>query len=79
MNLARYNCRYCGEEFKVACLSELQEKKAKHKCPNVNKRVERTKQLQQAKVDQFVNDTTVNRIEERNFDQLVNTGMIVRC
>lgn len=72
-----YNCDKCGMKFQAACFSELQEKLRKHKCSSVNKRVERTKQLQQAKVDQFVNDTTVNRIEEHNFDQLVKQGMIV--
>ncbi len=77
MNLARYNCNTCGEEFEAACLSELQEKKAKHKCAKINKRVERTKQLQEALVEQFVDDTAVNRLEQHNFEKLIRTGMIV--
>lgn len=77
MNFQVHSCDICGERFRVTCFSELEEKLRKHKCPNVNKRVERTKQLQQAKIDQFVSDTTVNRIEEHNFDQLIEQGIIV--
>lgn len=78
MNLAKYNCGICGMEFEAACFSELQEKLKAHRCPNANKRVERTKQLQQAKTMQFVNDVAVDRIHQHKFDQLVNTGMIRR-
>ena len=78
MEFRAYNCE-CGMKFQAACHLELQEKLRSHKCPKpINKRIERTKQLQQTKVDQFVNDTTVNRIEEHNFDQLVREGMIVQ-
>lgn len=77
MNLARYNCEECGMEFEAACLKELQEKKAKHKCRKINKRVKRTLQLQQDQVDQFVNDVAVDRIHQHNFDQLIKQGIIV--
>lgn len=77
INLVRYNCDMCGEEFEAACLSELQEKKVRHKCHLVNKRVERTAELKQSRIDLFVHDTTVNRLEEHNFDKLVDMGMIV--
>lgn len=72
-----YNCKYCGEEFRVACLSELKEKRKKHVCAKVNKRVERTMQLQQAQTGQFVRDVVADRIHQYNFDQLVSTGVIV--
>jgi len=78
MDFQVHSCDVYGERFQVVCFSELQEKLRKHKCPNVNKRVERTKQLQQAKVDQFVNSVAVDRIHQHKFDQLVNTGVIVR-
>lgn len=78
MNLARYNCDVCGMKFEAACLNELQRKKANHKCVKPNKRVERTKQLQQTQTRQFVNDVVLDRIHEHKFDELVNTGMIVR-
>jgi len=77
MDFQTHNCDICGEQIQVACFSELQEKLKKHKCVKVNKRVERTKQLRQAKVDQFVKDVTVDRIHQHRFEQLVSTGMIV--
>lgn len=79
MNLARYNCDVCGMEFEAACLNELQEKLKKHKCHRVNKRVERTAEVKQARVDQFVEDVATDRIHQHNFDQLVQQGMIVNA
>ena len=79
MEFQRYSCNRCGEEFVAACLSELQRKRAKHVCVKLpNKRVERTAELKQNRIDLFVHDTTVNRIEEHNFDQLVEQGVLVR-
>jgi len=77
LNLARYSCESCGEKFEAACLNELQEKKAKHKCVKANKRVERTAKVQQAHADQFVEDVVVDRIHQHKFDQLVEQGVIV--
>ncbi len=77
MNLSRYGCEYCGEEFEAACLSELKRKKAAHKCRLPNKRVMRTVELQQEQADQFVRDVAVDRIQQYNFEKLLRTGMIV--
>jgi len=77
MELQKHSCDVCGKQFQVACLSELLEKLKKHKCVKVNKRVKRTAQLQQAHVDHFIEDVTVDRINQHRFDQLVNSGMIV--
>ena len=67
----------CGMEFEVSCSSELQEKLKKHKCATVNKRVERTAKVQQTRIDQFIEDTAVDRIHQYNFDQLVRQGIFV--
>lgn len=72
-----HSCDVCGEQFRVACFSELQEKFKAHKCSKVNKRVERTEELKQAKVDQFVHDVTIDRIQQHNFDKLVHKGIVV--
>lgn len=64
-------------KFEVSCESELQDKLRKHKCVRVNKRVERTAQLQQAQVDQFVEDVATDRIHQHKFNKLVEQGMIV--
>ena len=79
MELQKHSCDTCGKRFQVACLSELQEKLKKHKCVKTNKIVERTAQLQQAHVDRFIEDVTVDRINQHRFDQLVNSGMIVNA
>lgn len=72
-----HSCQVCGEEFKVACASELENKMKKHKCVRLNKRRERTALLQQRLVNNFVSDVAVDRIHEHNFNQLVKQGMIV--
>ena len=77
MEFQTHNCDECGEQFQVACFSELQEKLKKHKCHKVNKKVERTAELQQAQSDRFVHDVATDRIHQHNFDQLVQQGMIV--
>jgi len=64
-------------KFEVSCFSELQAKLKNHKCIKVNKRVERTAQFQQAKVDQFVEDVAIDRIHQHRFDQLVKQGTFV--
>jgi len=35
-----HRCDVCGEQFNVACLSQLQEKLKTHRCIKKNKRVE---------------------------------------
>lgn len=80
LNLQRYNCDSCGAEFEAACLSELQRKKAEHVCAKLpNRRVQRAAQIQQARVDEFVFDTAVNRIEDSNRQKLVQQGMLVNA
>ena len=79
LQLVQSSCDNCGTEIQAACLAELQEKKAKHKCVKVNKRVQRTVEVQQAHVDQFVKDVTVDRIHEYVFAQLVKKGIFVRA
>lgn len=74
-----YNCEFCGMEFQVSCSSELQDKLKQHKCHKVNKRVERTAEVKQAQVDQFVEDVTADRIHQHKFDKLVQQGMIVNA
>lgn len=75
------SCDACGEQFIVACLSELQEKLKTHKRSCIakrnNKKRERTQQLQEQGIALFVHDTVVNRIEEHRFNQLVNKGVLV--
>jgi transcription elongation factor Elf1 len=79
-----HNCPACGEQFVVACESQLQEKlKAhlEHCIPKGcrSKKRERTEQLQQQRIDLFVHDVATDRIHQHNFDQLVNQGMIVNA
>lgn len=74
-----HSCEICRMEFQVSCFSELQDKLRKHKCIKVNKRVERTAQLQQNQIDQFVEDTVVDRIHQYKFDQLVRRGIFVHA
>lgn len=77
MQLQTHRCDQCGAKLQAACLSELQEKLKKHSCQKINKKVERTLQLQQAQIDQLVNDVAVDRIYQHKFDQLVKQGMFV--
>lgn len=77
LNLKTYTCE-CGMEIEVACLSELEDKIKKHKCRKVNKKVARTKELQQQQIDHFVQDTVVNGIEQNIFNKLVRQGVICR-
>jgi len=79
LNLERYNCNRCGEEFVAACLSELQRKKAGHRCAKTNKRIQRAAQLQQARVTEFISDTAVNRIEDSNRQKLIQQGILVNA
>jgi len=65
-------------KFQAACSLELEEKIRNHKCHKTNKRVGRTAELRQSIVKSVVQDKTVNRIEQHNFDRLVERGMIVR-
>lgn len=64
-------------EFEAACLKELQRKKASHRCVKVNRQVERTEQLRQDQIDQFVNDVAIDRIHQHRFNQLVRQGILV--
>lgn len=81
INFETHSCDACGEQFLVACLSELQEKLKNHKrcCKGriIHKGRERSKQFQQDRIALFVHDTTINRIEQHNFDTLVKRGMLV--
>lgn len=70
-----HKCRVCGEQFQVACESELQDKLKNHKCPT-GKRL-RSKQHRRQQIALFVHDTAVNNIEQHNFDKLVRQGLIV--
>jgi hypothetical protein len=77
-----HSCDACGEQFIVACDSQLTEQLKKHKrcCRGrtiVNKKRERTQQFQQRRIALYVHDTTINRIEEHNFDKLVKQGVLV--
>jgi len=74
-----HKCGVCGEQFNVACLSQLQEKLKTHKCIKKNKRVERTRQLRRDGIALYVRDTVTNNIEEHNFNKLVNQGMLVNA
>ena len=77
-----HSCPACGEQFVVACESQLQEKLKRHKCPKLireNKKRERSEQLQQQRIDLFVQDITVDRIHQHNFDSLIKQGMIVNA
>ena len=81
INFETHSCDACGEQFIVACESQLQEKLKKHKSSchgkRSNKKRERTQQLCKDRIALFVHDTTVNRIEEHNFDELVKQGVLV--
>jgi len=79
MELQTHSCDICGERFQAACLKELQEKLRKHKCVKTNKRAERTAQLKQARVDQFVRDVAIDRIHQHKFDELIQQGMVVNA
>ena len=79
MQFQTHNCDRCGEEFIVACLSELEEKLRKHVCPKVNRHIERTEEHKRQIRAQFVFDTTVNRIEDSNRKKLVQQGMLRQC
>ena len=76
-----HSCPACREQFIVACESELQEKLKKHEgsciAKRTNKKRERTQQFQQHRIALFVHDTAVDRIQQYNFDKLVNSGMLV--
>ena len=74
-----HSCDACGEQFIVACESQLQEKLKNHACRPVrqNRKKERFQQLQEQRIALFVHDTTVNRIEAHNFDKLVKQGVLV--
>jgi len=76
-----HSCDACGEQFVVACLSELQVKLKNHKSSctvkRTNRKRERTQQLQQKGIALFVHDTAVNRIEEHNFNKLIKQGVLI--
>ena len=78
-----HSCDACGEQFIVACESELREKLQNHKdsctAKRTHKKRERSKQFQQQRIALFVHDTTVNRIEEHNLDNLVKSGMLINA
>jgi len=77
LSVETFVCSECGEEFEATCLAEFEEKKKKHKCKPVSKRVVRTAELQQQQTEQVVNDVVVNRLEEHNFDKLIRQGVII--
>jgi len=74
-----HSCDACGEQFIVACETQLQEKLKKHICclARKNRKRERAQQLQEQRIALFVHDTTVNRIEQHNFDKLIKQGVLV--
>lgn len=76
-----HKCPVCGEQFEVACESQLREKLKTHTCPKnkfrTNKKRERTRQLKRAQVALYVQDTVVNEIEETRFQKLIQQGVIV--
>lgn len=76
MRIETYTCE-CGMEFEAACLSELEGKLNNHKCAKINKRVARTQALKQRQEALFIDDLVTNRIEEHNFDKLIQQGVIV--
>ena len=77
MQTETYVCDDCGTELEVACFSELEEKKKKHKCRRVNKRVSRANEAQRNLNIERLNDAINSRIEQCRFDKLVQQGMIV--
>lgn len=81
IELQTHSCDVCGEQFSVACESQLQEKLKKHKSScrvkRTNKKRERTKQLQQDRIALYVHDIAVNRIEEHGFNELIKKGVVV--
>lgn len=79
MEFQEHKCDVCGEQFQVACFSELQEKFRNHRCRKVNKRVERTNQLQQKRIAFNIRGITTDRIQQHNFDKLVQQGMLVNA
>jgi len=83
MELKVYECRVCKEQFVIACLSQLQAKLKNHKCPNqvgnINKKRERSKQLEQDRIALYIHDIVVNGIEKHNFDRIIKQGIIVNA
>ena len=78
-----HSCDACGEQFIVACETQLQEKLKAHlehcidKIQIPNKKRERSQQLQEQGIALFVHDTTINRIEAHNFDKLIKQGVLI--
>ena len=78
-----HNCPVCGEQFIVACELQLREKLETHKSSckvkKTNRKSERTMQLQRDRIALYVHGITVDRINQYNFDKLVNLGMLVNA
>ena len=76
-----HSCDACGEQFNVACDSQLQEMLKNHKrsckAKRTNKKRERTQQLQQRRIALYVHDVTIARIQQYNFDKLVRQGVFI--
>lgn len=76
-----HKCHVCGEQFSVACESQLQEMLRKHrrscKAKRTNRKRERTQQLQEHRIALYVRDVAVDRIHQYNFDKLVKQGVLV--
>ena len=80
IDVQTHSCRACGEQFVVACLTELQQKLKTHCCKSsINKKRERSEQFRQDRIALFVHDTVVNRIEQYRFDKLIKQGMLVNA
>ena len=80
MEIETHHCISCEEPIQAACFLELQARLAKHVCAKMpNRRIQRTAQLQQDLVDEFVNDTAVNRIEASNRQRLIQQGILVNA
>ena len=80
MEIETHYCTKCEEPIQAACFLELQAKLAKHVCAKMpNRRIQRTAQLEQARLDEFVNDTAVNRIEASNRQKLIQQGILVNA
>ncbi len=77
LKLDTYVCDDCGAEFQAACFAEFKKKERKHKCKTVNKRVARTRELEQQLVVERANDQAVNAIERHNFNNLLRQGVLI--
>lgn len=76
-NIETFVCSDCDAEFEASCQIEFDEKKKKHRCKPISRRVVRTYELQQQQNEQYIDDLVTDRIQEHNFNQLIKQGAIV--